>query len=257
MLSSYYFWKWADNDLPGRPAEVYGALVRGQMHPALQFFDARPLLKKLESAAMRGRRRGEEWDWQAVPGDGTQRTPFVFVTCPQLREFDRETTPLRHAVFRLGLSGCDEDSGRVIPSLLPKLNCFKTGQGDEPCYDIARDDLPYLIRRLDAHAPNPYGILEDRHSRFVQCYAEGRRFLAEWRDNYDPPIHSRFDQWRAQDRARLEALDIPYVRGMAARKNPDLLLYADTLRIFEAFMRGEPRPERYHWMNINHWLKKK
>jgi len=29
--ASYYFWKWADNDLPGRPLEVHAALLRGEL----------------------------------------------------------------------------------------------------------------------------------------------------------------------------------------------------------------------------------
>ena len=56
MPSSYYFWKWADNDLPGKPPEVWVALLRGEMHPALQSFDATSLLNALEDAATeRGR----------------------------------------------------------------------------------------------------------------------------------------------------------------------------------------------------------
>lgn len=54
MIASYYFWKWADNDLPGQPVEVHAALLRGALHPALQTFDARPLLARLgEYAAAR------------------------------------------------------------------------------------------------------------------------------------------------------------------------------------------------------------
>lgn len=29
--------------------------------------------------------------------------------------------------------------------------------------------------------------------------------------------------------------------------DPDFITYADTLRIFQAFLRGEPRPAQYHW----------
>ena len=40
MISSYYLWKWADNDLPGKPNEVFSALIKGALHPALQTFNA-------------------------------------------------------------------------------------------------------------------------------------------------------------------------------------------------------------------------
>ena len=60
LTTSYCLWEWADHDLPGRPAEVHAALLRGEMHPALQTFDARPLLKKCERAAAQGRKLEEE-----------------------------------------------------------------------------------------------------------------------------------------------------------------------------------------------------
>lgn len=58
MIASYYFWKWADNDLPGQPVEVHAALLRGALHPALQTFDARPLLARLGNMRRRDTRRG-------------------------------------------------------------------------------------------------------------------------------------------------------------------------------------------------------
>jgi hypothetical protein len=30
MIATYYFWKWADNDLTGKPAEVHAALLRNE-----------------------------------------------------------------------------------------------------------------------------------------------------------------------------------------------------------------------------------
>lgn len=47
MLASYYFWHWADNDLPGRPAEILPDLLAGRLPPALAPFDARPLCAAL------------------------------------------------------------------------------------------------------------------------------------------------------------------------------------------------------------------
>jgi len=258
MTGSYYLWKWADNDLRGPPPEVHAALLRGELHPALQTFDAGPLIEKLESSAAEGRKSGEEWNWDVTPADAPDRARFVFLTCPWLNEseaivrrFDRDFRPL-------GLSGFDERNGQLMPLLLPKLNCFISGQLPlEREYDIAIDDIPFLLRRICPREPDPFGVLEDRRPRFVQCCAKGRRFLVEWRENYDRNDETKFDQWRAQDRKRLAALDIPYHKDIPPSKDPDLLLYADTLRIFQAFMRDEPRPAQYHWMNINSWLNKK
>jgi len=257
MTGSYYFWKWADNDFPGRPTEVLADLLRGEMHPALQTFDARPLLHKLESAASRGRKVGEEWDWEVPPGGAPERTRFVFVACPLVNKTKAWAMLYQREFFRLGLSGSDEQNGRIIPGLLPKLNVFTTGQLDEPNYDITPDDLPGLLRAIAPKEPDPFAILEDRRSRYVQCYAHGPRFCVEWRDNYDPGVWKKFDHWVAQDRTRLAALDGPYDRDIAEGKDPDLLRYADTLRIFQAFMLGEPRPEKYHWMNVTASFSKK
>src|ERR1700691_2948914 len=127
-VGSYYFWKWADNDLPGRPAEVHADLLRGEMHPALQTFDARPLLKKLKSAATRGRACDEEWDWEVTPCDAPEQARFVFVTCPLLNGSEARVRWFSDEFAPLGLSGFDDGGGRLIPCLPPKLNSFILGQ---------------------------------------------------------------------------------------------------------------------------------
>ena len=254
---SYYFWKWADNDLPGRPAEVHAVLLRGELPPALQTFDARPLVEQLERAAAQGCRKGEEWHWEIVPADRREQTKFVFVTCPTLDESEARIRRFIHAFSKLGLSGCDERKGWVIQGLSPKLNCFLTGQvPDDRAYDITADDLPYLLRRIDPKGDDRFGILEDRQAgRFVQCHVHGRRFCVEWAENEWTGATTLFDQWRAQDARRLAALGGTYGgEDLPSGRDPDLLAYADTLRIFQAFQRGEQRPARCPWRNINHLL---
>jgi hypothetical protein len=137
----------------------------------------------------------------------------------------------------------------------PKLSEFDWGQWPEaPAYEIAVDELPVLIKRIRPRSPNPYAVLTNRQNHFVQCIAAGRRFGVEWRENYDLGDLKKFNQWRAQDQKKLHALSAPYTSdGIPQDKDPDLLTYSDTLRIFQAFLCGEPRPPQYHWMNINHW----
>ena len=36
MIANCFFWKWADNNLPGKPTDVCGTLLRGELHPAVQ-----------------------------------------------------------------------------------------------------------------------------------------------------------------------------------------------------------------------------
>ena len=252
-MASYYFWKWAENDLPGRPVEVQADLLRGQMHPALQPFDPRRLLTALRKLA--ARHRDEEWHWEAVPAGGGAQTRFVFVTCPPFDDTEARARQFIRTFSRLGLSGYDEQKGWVIQGLSPKINVFINGQlPRERAYDITEDDLPSLLRRIDPKRSDPFGILDNRHHHFVQCWAEGRRFTVEWaRNEYLPK--TIWDQWRAQDAQRLDALGGVYGgEELPPSKDPDLLRYADTLRIFQAFVRDEPRPTRYPWRNINHLL---
>lgn len=248
-MASYYFWKWAENDLPGRPAEVQADLLRGEMHPALQPFDPRRLLTTLRTMATR--HRDEEWQWEVMAGGPKRLAGFVFVTDAFQGVSKARQSRLWRAFAPLKLSGYDEGTGGIIYSLPPKLNCFKSGQSASPMYDVGLDDLPVLLRGLDPKKTDPFGILGNRHDHFVQCYAEGRRFIVEWACNQQLP-KTIWDQWRAQDAKRLEALGSVYGgEKIATSKAPDLLRYADTLRIFQAFVRGEPRPTRTPWRNIN------
>ncbi len=245
-ISSCYFRKWADNDLRGTPREAYAALLRGWMPPALQLFDARPLLKRLKILAGRKRWRGEQWLWEVVDEGSLKQTRLVFVTATSQSVF--EDVVDKYLVW-LGLSGIDEASGDIIRGLSPKRNCFTSGQSFERFYDIEAIDLPYLIRRIDARGENPFGILEgSRAGDFVQCLAYGRRYVVEWAQNhYFQSKETVWDQWRAQDAPRLAAMGGSYDGCPLEddRMAPDLMRYTDALRIFETFLRGEPRPSRY------------
>ena len=248
MIANFYFWKWADNDLPGRPVEVFAALMRGELHPALQPFDARPLLDKLETIAATDV-DPPQWEWNVAPKDRPGNAHHVFLSCP--RQIEHKDVKL---LLGLEVTCFAEDQGRIVDWFPPKLSEFDWGQWPEaPAYEITVDELPVFIKRIRPGSPNAYAVLTNRQSHFVQCFADGRRFCVEWREN-DVRNLRRFSHWRAQDQRRLEELNEPYTcDGLPQDKNPDLLTYSDTLRIFQAFFRGEPRPPKYHWMNITHW----
>lgn len=254
MISSYYFWKWADNDLPGKPNQVFSALLRGELHPALQTFDAQPLESRLESFAAKRRNRGEEWNWQVHPSDNPTRTRFVFLAGPDLNDSKSLATSFWRALNGLKISGYDEQCGHVIHSLEPKLNCLLYGQDhQERHYDITSEEVPSLLRRIDRKADNPYAVLTDRRDYFVQCYSHERRFCVEWRENYDSNNFDDFAHWRASALERLKA-----DREMAPRRHGhsdhDTLTFADTARIFQAFTQGDAKPSRYRWRSIKSQL---
>lgn len=142
MIGEYYFWKWADNDLPGKPCDVYAALLRGEMHSALQRFDSTPLLKLLSKVAAKRRR-----------------------PCPGIEKFDGANWDLIKELLATGLSGFDENHGKTIDFLLPKLNGFELGQyPDEEYADITAEDLPVLLRRIRRGEPAATATLTDRRN---------------------------------------------------------------------------------------------
>ena len=274
-IGEYYFWKWADNDLSGTPRDVYAALLRGEMHPALQPFDATPLLKLLSKAASKGRRRGEEWEWTVHPDASLKGAAFVFVTCPEIAKYDGEKWTLIKQLFALGLSGFDENHHGLIEFLLPKLNGLELGQyPNEEYADITAKDLPALLRKIRPNEPNATATLVDQHNNFVQCAAFERRFTVEWRENHDIRDLRKFDQWRVEyppdvetrARRRIRRKFIPTGTGNArwidgawhdeeaAEKQHELICLSDVVQIFQAFLDGNGLPSAYCWRNINNEL---
>ena len=152
----------------------------------------------------------------------------------------------------LGLSGCDDDGGKLIPGFNPKLNYFVTGQLSpyDIAYDITTDDLPFLLRRIRPGRPGPWGELWTRRDA-VSATAEGRRFNVEWLEWPDENVRSQFIQWRARDPKRLAALaGQDETQELPRETDPHFLTYSDTLRIFQSFLRGEARPPRYCWQKL-------
>jgi hypothetical protein len=253
MLKDYYFWKWADNDLPGSPVEVHADLLRGKMHPSIRSFNAVPLLRRLEKARAEGRQVEEEWSWQIYPHDSPSRALFVFVICPEYGGF---SGGFGDVFVPLGLACHDEQEGRLAKYFIPKLNCLVWGQYPEDVlYDIRESDLKLALKRLNPKMQGAFAILMDNRNFFVQCFAQGRRFLVEWRENYDFRRPSAFEHWSAQDAKRLAAAGGFHDYSLPENVDPDLIRFEDTLDIFNVFLRGEPLPMRYTWLNITNKLK--
>lgn len=255
MTSSYYLWKWADNDLPGKPNVVFSALLKGELHPSLQTFNARMLVRRLRAFADGRRKIGEEWNWQVHPADSPTEARFVFLTGPHLNDSEDRAKSFSKALNGLEISGYDEQYGHVIHVLRAKLNCFLFGQDyRERHYDITADEVPALLRRIDREATSPFAVLEDRRHYFVQCYAHGRRFCVEWRENYDTHTWNEFGHWRAYN---LKWLRARRHTGLPPRRSDhDTITFAETADIFQAFLRGESKPQRYHWRDLKRSLER-
>lgn len=262
MTCSYYLWKWATNDLPGPPNEVFSELLRGRLHPALQPFDAQPILQDLQIAAEKRRALGEEWNWQVLVFDNVAHARFIFLQCPEVPLYGSFRHVFSKLVFPHDLSGYDEQRGNLIQCLLPKLNSISFGETpDEELCDVGVDDLPALLGRLSPEYDNPWARLGDRASNYVQCYAHHNGFAVEWLENRSLTDDTDYDLWRAGYAQYQNGGHTPRFRNELRIINGELrnvrmqefphekLRFGDVLNIFQAFLRGESKPARYHWRN--------
>ncbi|MEI8374539.1 MAG: hypothetical protein WCJ35_17070 [Planctomycetota bacterium] len=114
-------------------------------------------------------------------------------------------------------------------------------------YDITADELPFLLRRIRPGQRDPWCDLVSRRG-LVTALAEGRRFRVQWTEWPEGKPRSQHIRWRARDPKRLAALaGMGDARKLPRDKDSAFLTYADTLRIFQSFLRCEPRPPQYCW----------
>jgi hypothetical protein len=269
MISSYYLWKWADNDLPGKPNDVFATLMRGDMPAALETFDSVPVVRQLEKAAEMGRQSDEEWDWQVCPSETGKEARFIHVRCVPKDNPTYSREPFLDWWDELGISGYDEQRGQLIECLSPKLNVFESEQWwDEPRYDVDAAELAVLLRRLRPNGQNPFAELRNRRGNFVQCFGYGRRYSVEWHERLDPTDWNQTDAWRlerfpsAGKRRQFIPSGVEYsvvkdsdwCRCFTGESTHETITFSETLKIFRAFLRGEPRPTEYHWRCIQEEL---
>ena len=269
MISSYYLWKWADNDLPGKPNEVFAMLMRGDMHPALKPFDPVPVVRQLKKAAQTGRKSDEEWEWQICRNGDTKKAGFIHVRCLLKDNPDYSRNPFLDWWDGQGISGYDEQQGRLIECLSPKLNLFQCEQWwDEPSYDIDADELAVLLRRLRPSGPNPFANLQDRHGNFVQCFGHGSRYSVEWHERLDTKDWNQTADWRLECFPSMNkrrqfipagveysvVKDADWCRCFTGEFDHETITFSETLAVFRAFLQGDPRPTNYHWRNIQEEL---
>lgn len=263
MTSSYYLWQWADNELPGSPNEVFAELLRGRLHPALQIFDAQPILQKLQATAEKRHTVGEEWNWQVQPADDAGHARFIFLQSPTIPRYGLFREEFSRLAFTWSLSGYDENRGSLIRYLPPKLNWFELGGfPEEEQFDIVEDDLPMLLGHIHPAQKYPWGQLTSRENHYVACYARCDRFDVEWRENRSPSDFTDYDHWRAgygqpwnpNDKPRMirerRVINSETFTVSIHHFQHEKMRFSDTVQIFRSFLRGEPRPTQYHWRSL-------
>jgi len=269
--ASYYLWKWADNDLSGPPDEVFADLLRGKLHPAVQPFDARPVIHDLQALAGSHRPLGVEWDWQVLPGKQPSQAHALFLQCPVIPTLGTFSKQFATIAYRWGLSGYDEQRAKLIDSLLAKKNAlvFRWGTGkEEEKYDISATALPALLSRLESHQLDScYADFWNHLNHRVACIPKSGGFEVEWRVMPDPKDLNNWDQWRAGHplpsgikprswRAYEERVssDWNFHTVRVRQFDNELISFADMVEIFSAFARNEPRPAKFQWRSLRQEL---
>jgi hypothetical protein len=266
--ASYYLWKWADNDLSGPPNEVFADLLRGKLHPALQQFDARPMIQALQAIVAERHALGEEWEWQIMPVATPGHAHAIFLQCPTIPKMGGYCKQFAGFAYKWSLSGYDEQRRTIIDCLVPKINDFVLGWGlddAEEKLDISEADLPSLLRRLHPEHYNPQVMFFNRVNHNVSCLACDDGFVVEWRVNPPNSIADviNWDQWRAGYKlppgkhsryriAREERVgrDWEWHAVRVRKYENERLRFDDVLLIFQAFLRSEPKPAQFQWRSL-------
>jgi hypothetical protein len=236
--TTFTIWKWADNDLPGKPNEVFATLMSGRMHPALQPFDACPILRRIEGLALRDRRQGKEWDWQVQPDKETGATRFLHVTAPTGRYPGLPCESLGETVYRRGLVAYDEHLGRLAYGG-PKRFCLEFSSRPW-AYDFEEADLPVLVRQLYARHGSHHGALVNHRQDFLGiCMDDGCYHNIEWR-RYIGRVEGPFEQWQACSK-----------RTPTGTRGKYRLRFSEVLAIARSFYRQEPRSTVCRWRDIS------
>ncbi len=275
MTASYYFWKWADNDLPGRPDEVHASLLRGRMHPAIQPFDPSPLVKLLQKDAARGREKGEEWDWQIVWEQEPRHAKFVFVTLPTPPSTEPEKNRMARRYLRQVVFGWSGESRTDFAGSLPKQNVWLPGGGSPCVWDPSTADLPRLIKDLGPSGEKGHAMLMNHKNDYVQIAALRGRFTVEWRDADYMKSWDAFEHWHLRYRTPARTLKgraiqrrfvpdgLPIVRNYKGKwfyrltqsHEFELICPSDVLALLQAFMHREPRPSFFEWVSLTEEMK--
>jgi hypothetical protein len=242
MIANCFFWKWADNDLPGKPTDVCAALLRGELHPAVRPFDARPVIEAIESLPFEDLSiQRDEYKWDVNKASHSNQAQFVHFTYPRPFEAQKIYHLLANELLPLGICCFDESLGMLGDWFAPKINEFQLGfwPGDLPgeiVYDISSDELTALLNRIRGcpEKLEPFAMLSDKRSHFVQCFGRKNGFFVEWGENHFVDGSRCFGIWKA------------------LAKSCEQLNYDDTLNIFQAFILRQPRPSQFQWRDFSH-----
>ena len=245
MPTEYYLWKWAENDLPGRPAEVADELCAGDLPPALQPFLVRRVYPRLVKVLNRCRSELSEIlvDPQLTATGGAR--------------FIRLRHPLGDSAWlanHLLWSGWDAELTVYNATAqwligLPKRNVVEM-PGERQWVDIGRADILGFLHQL-AQQPDLAALAcYDRDGNMFQVWAHQRRYVVEWQilPARDFTLHRIWVAGRSIPTQRRAHLCSP--AGGLDLYSRELLDLAAVAGLWAAFLGGAKLPASHVWRDV-------
>jgi hypothetical protein len=251
MAATYYIWKWADNDLPGRPSDIVARLCAGEMPGALQPFSPKQVFGRLAEVADQRRTEMSELLIEA-PGQAAGQASFIHL-CDPASDSPWLADRLLRAVWPADLTLYSETNNRLLG--LPKRNVVELPAGRQ-LLDIEPGDIPELLHTLGNQQHLTAFACYDRNGNMFQIWSHRHRYAVEWqvlpgRDfNHHriwvagKPVASQRRARLGEPNSRLELFD------------NEILGMADAQRLWVTFLAGAARPESYLWRDITQELNK-
>lgn len=251
MPATYYIWKWADNDLPGRPSDIVAQLCAGELPGALQPFSFKQVLGRLAKVADQRRTEMSELMIEAQ-GQRNDQASFIHL-CDPASDSPWLADKLLWAVWKTGLTLYDESSNRLVG--LPKHNVVEPSWGRQLA-DIEVADIPVLLRGPDNGPRLEAVACYDRNGNMLQVWMHRRRFVVEWQilPDRDFSQHRIWVAGKPPTSLRCVCLGKPN-SGLDVFKH-EIFGMADAHRLWVTFLSGEARPEGYLWREVTQDLKK-
>ncbi len=242
MIHTCYLWKWADNDQPGRPAEVLAALAGRRTAPALEPFRIRHVHARLVRLLEAHRGAWREVQIERAPAvDGGAWWIRLTGVVPRLAHH------LLGAVGPTGLTVYDATADRLVG--LPKQNVVEM-PGRRQFLDVEVGDLPGLLHELAGQPGLAALACYDRDGNMFQVWAHDRQFAVEWQvvADHDPQRHRIWIAGRrAPGRRRCRLGTVAQGLDLFA---PERLTVAEVYRLWRSFLASPCRPPSHRWRDV-------
>ena len=248
MPTEYYIWKWADNDLVGRPAEVVDGLSAGDLPMALEQFLVRKVYPRLVKVLNKCR---SELSEIAVDPQMTAAGTSRFIRLRHPLDSEWLANQLLWSVWDAELTVFNATDNRLIG--LPKRNVVEMPKGRQ-LVDIRRGEIPPLLHQLAKEPGLAALACYDRNGNMFQVWTHQRRYAVEWQvlPARDFNLHRIWVAGRpipTQRRSRLGTLE-----GGLELFSRELLEMGEVYGLWASFLAGEKLPSSHVWRDVTRRL---